>query len=158
MKSKLCFVLLAISTLSGCYIKARLYPVQGSLSAQTPVPVLMAKITGKINLDTISVILEDGEVCKGRWILVNHVQSPKGANSVIAPATSMSGVWDSIYGPGFYLSRIVGARNYAQAVASGNRGTVLDVEMSSGTASDGSPIIGVARDNKDNVYKLVFGG
>jgi hypothetical protein len=71
----------------------------------------------------------------------------------------MSPVWDSIYGPGFYVSRVLGARYYAQAVISGNRGTVLNVEMYrpvGGPDNDIGVIKGVAKDNKDNVYKLVL--
>jgi len=148
MKSKLCLLLLAISTMLGCYMNARLYPVQGPLAAQTPVPVLMAKITGKVNAESISVVLSDGEECKGRWVFVNNVQSSKGPNSVTAPTTELSGAWDSIYGPNFYSSRIIGAKYYAQAVARGNRGTILNVELYGDK--------GVAKDDKGNIYKLVF--
>jgi hypothetical protein len=159
MKHRLCFVLLAISTVLGCTHTARLYPVQGPLSAQTPVPVLMAKITGAFTPGNISVILSDGEVCKGRWVIVNPAQAPKGANTATAPTSAMSAVWDGIYGPGFYVSRVLGARYYAQAMVSGNRGTILNVEMYrpvSGADTDIGAIKGVAKDNKDNVYKLVL--
>ena len=149
MKSKLCLLLLAISTMLGCSMKARLYPVQGPLSAQTPVPVLMAKITGKINPEAISVVLSDGEVCKGSLIFVNNIQSSKGLNSVTAPTTELSAAWDSIYGPNYYTSHIVGAKYYAQAVAPGNRGTILNVELNGFDK-------GVAKDNKGNIYKLVL--
>jgi hypothetical protein len=46
VKKKLCLLLLGISTMLGCTHTARLYPVQGPLSAQTPLPVLFAKIMG----------------------------------------------------------------------------------------------------------------
>ncbi len=128
MKGKLCCLLLAISTMLGCYVNTRFYPVQGPLSAQTPVPVLMGKITGKVKPETVSVVLGDGEVCKGRWVFVNDVPS-KGPNSVVAPNTDLSAAWDSIYGPNYYTSHIMGERYYAQAVASGNRGTILNVEL-----------------------------
>ena len=149
MKSKLCLLLLAMSTMLGCSMKTRLYPVQGPLSAQTPVPVLMGKITGKIRAETISVVLNDGEVCKGHWIFVNDVQAPKGSNLVTAPTTDLSGAWDSIYGPNYYTSHIVGAKYYAQAVAPGNRGSILNVELNGFDK-------GVAKDNKGNIYKLVL--
>ena len=148
MKSKLCLLLLAISATLGCYLNARLYPVQGPLSAQTPVPVLRAKVYGKIKPESISVVLNDGEVCKGPLIFVNNVHSSQGPNSVTAPTTELSGAWDSIYGPNYYTSHIVGEKYYAQAVAPGNRGTILNLELYSGK--------GVAKDNKGNIYKLVF--
>ena len=118
MKNKLCLVLLGISTMLGCSRTARLYPVQGPLSAQTPLPVLVAKVTGAFSPGTISVVLSDGEICKGRWTQVPPVQVPQGANTANAPATNgMSSVWDTVYGSGFYVSHVLGARFYARAVA-----------------------------------------
>ena len=161
MKNKLCLVLLEISTMLGCSRTARLYPVQGPLSTQTPLPVLVAKVTGAFSPGSISVVLSDGEICKGRWTRVPPVQVPKGANTANAPVTNgMSSVWDTVYGSGFYVSHVLGARFYAQAVASGNQGTVLNAEMYRPVGEHEnnpvSAIKGVARDNKDNIYKLVF--
>jgi hypothetical protein len=162
MKLKLCVLLFGISTLVGCSHTARLYPVQGALSAQTPLPVLVAKITtGALYPKDISVVLSDGEVCKGHWVIVPQAQISKGANTASAPATNgMSSVWDTVYGSGFYVSHVLGARAYAQAVATGDRGTVLNVEMyrplDEHEKTPVDSIKGVARDNKDNVYKLVL--
>jgi hypothetical protein len=65
--------------------------------------------------------------------------------------------WDTVYGQGFYVSHIVGGRGfYAQAVVTGNRGTVLDMEIYGIGTPDQSGPIGVAKDNKDNVYKMVW--
>jgi hypothetical protein len=54
----------------------------------------------------------------------------------------------------------MGARFYARATATGDRGTVLNVEMYHPENAKGGNVIatvkGVARDNKDNVYKLVL--
>jgi hypothetical protein len=71
----------------------------------------------------------------------------------------MSSVWDTVYGSGFYVSHILGTRLYVQAVIPGNRGTILDVEMYRSEEKEPnsvSAIKGVAKDNKDNIYKLVF--
>jgi len=149
MKSKLCVLLLAICSTVGCSMKTRLYPVQGPLSAQTPVPVLLGKIAGKVNPETVSVVLTDGEVCQGRWIFVNNKRPAKGPNSVTAPSAEMSGVWESIYGPNYYTSHVVGSKYYAQALAPGNRGTTLHLELNGFEK-------GVAQDNKGNIYKLVL--
>lgn len=145
----------------GCSHTARLYPVQGPLSAQTPVPVLVAKITGAFTPGEISVVLSDGEACKGRWVMVPRPKVPKGATTANAPTTNgMQSVWDTVYGSGFYVSHVLGARLYAQAVVSGNRGTVLNVEMYKPEREpEGNPVStikGIPKDNKDNVYKLVF--
>lgn len=108
----------------------------------------MAKLTGKINPEAISVVLNDGEVCNGRWVFVNNVSS-NGSKPVTAPSTDLSGAWDSIYGPNYYTSHVVGARYYAQAVARGNRGSVLNVELNGFDK-------GIAKDDKGNIYKLVL--
>jgi len=76
VKNKLCLVLLGISTMLGCSRTARLYPVQGPLSTQTPLPVLVAKVTGAFSPGSISV-LSDGEICKGRWRQVPPFKSRK---------------------------------------------------------------------------------
>jgi hypothetical protein len=93
--------------------------------------------------------------------MVPRGQAPKGGDAASAPTTNgMSSVWDTVYGSGFYVSHVLGARFYAQAVASGDRGTVLNVEMYRPLREhEGyvvSSIRGVAKDNKDNIYKLVF--
>src|SRR6516225_3084736 len=96
--------------LAGCTRPARLYPVQGPLSAQTPTPVLFAKVTGAVYPAGISVVLGDGEQCRGRWTQVEPVQASKGAStgSLVTTAGDMSPVWDSVYGPGYYVAHVLG--------------------------------------------------
>ncbi len=111
MRRKLVFVLLAVSILAGCRATGRLYPVQGPLSTQTPTPILLAKVTGAFNSGNISVVLADGEVCKGRWATVPRVQVPKDVATVnSAPSTAMSSIWDTVYGSGFYVSHVLESR------------------------------------------------
>jgi hypothetical protein len=146
----------------GCSATARLYPVQGALSAQTPLPVLVGKITGvPFTPKDISVVLSDGEVCKGHWVIVHPVQVRKGSTTATAMTTNgMQSAWDTVYGSGFYVSHVLGTRLYAQAVATGDRGTVLNVEMykpeAEGEDTPSDAIKGIAKDNKDNIYKLVL--
>lgn len=160
MKSRLVFLLLIVSTLSGCSATARLYPVQGPLSAQTPLPVYLAKLTGALNSGSISAVLNDGEIGKGRWHVIHRVIPPKGADAATDPtAFNMSAEWDFVYGPGFYVSHVLGARQYARAVVTGNKGTVLNVEMYKPNNEENntpSAIKGVAKDNNNNVFKLAF--
>src|SRR5947208_16137854 len=78
----------------------------------------------------MTVVLADGEVCKGHWATVARPPVAKaGATASTAPDSNMSSVWDTIYGSGFYVSHVLGQRLYVQAVIPGNRGTVLKVEM-----------------------------
>jgi hypothetical protein len=92
---------------------------------------------------------------------VRPIQVPKGGTMTrIQSANDVASIWDTIYGPGFYVSHVLGATLYARVVATGNRGTVLNVEMYEPYFEPaGRPenaIKGVAKDNKDNIYKLVL--
>lgn len=160
MKKTFLFALLSVSILAGCRMTGRFYPVQGPLSAQSPTPVLLAKLTGAFNSGNMTVVLPDGEVCRGHWATVPRARVAKtGAAAGTAPPSKMSSVWDTIYGSGFYVSHVLGQRLYVQAVIPGNRGTVLNVEMYRSEGGDPDfirEIKGVAKDNKDNLYKLVF--
>jgi hypothetical protein len=161
VKKKLCLLLSGIILMLGCTHTARLYPVQGPLSTQTPLPVLFARITGVFAPGDISVVLSDGEVCKGHWVLIHRAPAPKeGAAANVTTANGMSTVWDTVYGPGYYVSHVLGTRLYAQAVVTGNRGTVFNVEMYRSEREHEENSVGlekgVAKDNKDNLYKLVL--
>ena len=152
LKAKSSLVLFAILLTSGCYVgpKARLYPVQGPLSAQTPVPVFVGKISGSYS-GKISVVLGNGEVCKARW-----------TSATAMPANSMSTIWDSVYGPGYYVAHI--HYDNGQSVLPCDRGTVLHVQwiinVDDNIDVDNRRadvfVNGVAKDSDGNIYKVVF--
>jgi hypothetical protein len=138
--------------------------VQGPLSTLTPLPVYPAKLTGTLNpvllnsdSGTLTTVLGDQEVCKGTWQFVRPVA--KGPITGDPGAYRMATEWDFVYGQGFYVSHVLGARTYLRAVLTGNKGTVLNVEMympNDEADKTASSIKGVAKDNKDNVFKLAF--
>jgi hypothetical protein len=160
MRSRLIVVLMGICALSGCSATARLYPVKGPLSTQSPSPVYVAKMTGLLNSGSFSVVLRDGEIGKGRW---EEVPRPKISNhpitSINSSAPNLSAEWDTVYGTGFYVAHVLGAKLYGRATVTGSRGTILNVEiyrpLDQAENKAGTPK-GVAKDNKDNIYKLVF--
>jgi hypothetical protein len=159
VKKQISLVLLIISVfaMSSCTRTARLYPVQGPLSAQTPTPVFFAKITGLAYPLNISLVLSSGELCKGRWAQVAPTQLVKGANaSVQITAGDMSSVWHSVYGPGYYVAHVLGTYYYYESVVSGNRGTVINMELYLDDRESQGSFKGVARDNKGNIYKLLL--
>ena len=157
MYLKVVFVLLALSLMAGCSATFRLYPVQGPLSTQTPVAVFPGKVSGVLNSGNISFALGDGEVCKGPWTRVVPVTAATGTMIANPSSTGMSSVWDNVYGSGYYVSHVLGAKLYAQATITGSRGTVISVEFyRPNPGSEQIHVFGVARDNKDNIYKLVF--
>ena len=159
MKSLPVLLLLCVSTLSGC-ATARLYPVQGPLSLHTPVPIYVAKFTGAFNSGNLSVVLADGEVCKGRWATVTRPNHPSDATAASAvSANNLSAEWDTVYGAGFYVAHVLGARLYARAALTGSRGTLLNVELYKPDRVENTAvgaIKGVAKDDKGNIYKVAF--
>lgn len=148
MTRKLFLLLFTASLMSGCYVRstARFYPVQGPLSAQTPVPVATAHFTGAFRSGDMSLSLNDGESFKGKW-----------RQTSTTPGDPMASAWDAVYGQGFFVSHVLGASIYAQAVLTGNRGTKLSVEMYRTQADDPGRLgvlRGVAKDDKGNIYKI----
>ncbi len=159
MKFKLGGILLVLLTALGCTSTARLYPVQGPLSTQTPLPVLTGKVTAGTHSGNVAVVMSDGERCKGRWTAVRPVQASKGAPAAsLQTASGMSSAWDTVYGTGFYVSHVLGASMYVQAMISGDRGTIINLEMyqpeGERVGTGGRTIRGVAKDSKGNIYKI----
>src|SRR5262249_42858416 len=155
MKHRFLVALLALSILSGCYANARFYPVKGPLAQQAPLPVFTATVSGVGKTGDISLVLVDGETGQGHWSMVAPVQAANGnVTSNTSATSSMASLWDTIYGPGYYVSHVLGTRLYAEAVVTGDHGTVLNVEFyrEEREHQEGNSHVlkGVAKDNKDN--------
>ena len=151
MKRRLILTLSAAFILLGCGVRATLYPVQGPLSKQNPPITFAAKVKGFNGPGReITVDFSGGEVLSGSWELVRGARDSKGAPPVNASAAdSLSAEWDAVYGPGYYSGHILG-KTYERAVLHGNQGTVMTLEL-----YQHEDIRGVARDNHDNVFKVV---
>jgi hypothetical protein len=157
MKTRLLLLFSCTLFLSGCFETARLYPIQGPLSVQTPTPVYLAKLSGGLKSGNFTAILAAGEACKGRWQTVPRPKPEKGATSATDPAAgNMTAEWDLVYGSGFYVAHVLGQRLYIRSTLTGNRGTILTTEMYRPDTSEGGSIRGVAKDNKNNIYKIAF--
>ena len=146
MKTRILFLVAALLSMAGCAATARLYPVQGPLSALAPQPVFPGKISGFVNSGSVSFTLTGGEACKGQWTRVVPMKTPTGATISDAPAANgMPAVWDAVYGPGYYVSHVLGSSLYARAAITGSKGTLLDVEFyKPGTMH----LFGVAKDGE----------
>ena len=159
MKAKLSLLLVLVCFLSGCMAIGHFYPVQGPLSAQTPPPVYSAKLTGAFNSGNISVDLGGGQACKGRWAAGRAEPAPNGPSGATASA-DMPAVWDVVYGPGFYTAHVLGVKLFARALATCGNGDTLNIEMyrreNPGDVHTPIEIRGVAKDNKNNIYKVVI--
>lgn len=142
---RLALAALAASLVSGCYMNAGLYPVNNSLT-QGPSPARSVRISGAFTSGSAAVTLADGEVCRGRW-----------KQSTASSSNPMAAVWDSVYGSGYYVAHVLGERLYAEAVLTGNRGTVLTIQMyrqQPRESEEMTPVRGVGKDNHGTIYKL----
>jgi hypothetical protein len=158
MKTKLSLLLVLASLMSGCMAMGHFYPVQGPLSAQTPVPVYTAKLTGAFNSGSISVDIGEGQPCSGRWATAHTEPASNGPSGGAAP-NNLAAEWDTVYGQGFYVAHVLGAKLFARSRADCGNGVTLTIEMyRRDNPLENSPIEirGVAKDSMGNIYKVVI--
>lgn len=156
MKIKVSLLVIALlAFLLGCSTTGTFYPVDGPLSKIQPLPVMTATANGITgNTGNISLTTSDGEFCKGRWSSIAPMSIGYSATSASGLAThGMSSVWATVYGSGFSVRNLPGV-NKGEAMLVCGRGTVIHVEFytGSGTANGW----GVAKDNKGNIFKVLF--
>jgi len=134
---------------------ATFYPIEGPLSKEQPLPVLLATAYGIMgNTGNISLTLPDGEFCKGKWSSIAPMSV--GISTASASGTTISGmfsVWSTVYGSGFSMSNLPGV-NKGEAMLVGNKGTVIQVEFYTGSGTANGT--GVAKDNKGNIFKVLL--
>ena len=152
---KVLATLTLVAILSVCSTTATLYPVVGPLSKQQPLPVLIAAVDGIMgNTGGISLSLPDGEHCTGKWSSIAPMSVGFSTSYASGSATSgMASVWTTVYGSGFWLGNLPGV-NKGEAMVVGDRGTVIQVEFYTGSGTANGT--GVAKDNKGNIFKVLF--
>ena len=148
MRAYLAVSLVAITaTLAGCSATATLFPVEGPLSEVDPLPTIKAKASGiTSNSGKISLTMPDGECCEGRW-------SSAAGSGVTISSGSLIGTYGSVYGSGFSVSPGRG-QNPGVAMLTCDQGRVIDVEFITGAGTANG--FGFAKDNKGNVYRVLF--
>ncbi|MFH1519996.1 MAG: hypothetical protein ABIE75_05470 [Candidatus Omnitrophota bacterium] len=153
LKSIILFML-AVS-FAGCTTTAMMYPVEGPLSKQTPLPVLKAKVDGIMgNSGNISLVMPDGEMCSGRWSSIAPTSTSFSTTSGTGSVTSgLSSAWATVYGSGFVTQNTPGV-NKGEAMLVGDKGIVIQVEFYTGSGTANGT--GVAKDNQGNVFKVLF--
>ncbi len=146
---------MAVTAIAACSTTATLYPVDGPLSKQQPLPVLTAAVDGIMgNTGGISLSLPDGERCTGKWSSIAPMSV--GFSTATASGSARNGmasVWTTVYGSGLSMRNLPGV-NKGEAMLVGNRGTVIQVEFYTGSGTANGT--GVAKDNKGNVFKVLF--
>jgi len=159
-------VVLALSatsflTCSTAALAQRLYPVLGPAAAQSAPPLFTAKLQGYLGKGgKITLAQAGGESFQGTWSIVTaawfNAKNP-GSPQGYPPQANLAFAWDAIYGQGYYVSTILGSENVGTATATGDHGTVLQIEFHReqlGVPEDNH--FGVAIDNKGNIYKVVL--
>jgi hypothetical protein len=68
----------------------------------------------------------------------------------------MSADWDQVFGPGYFVANVLGAQVVARAVLAGTKGTTLNVEFYDPSPGHIQSVVGVARDNNGDLFKLTF--
>jgi len=144
-----------LALLAACTTTATLYPVDGPMSQQQPLPVLTANVDGIMgNTGGISLTLPDGETCTGKWSSIAPMAVGFSAASASGTATSgLASAWATVYGSGFSVGNVPGV-NRGEAMLVGDRGTIIQVEFYTGSGTANGT--GVAKDNKGNVFKVLF--
>jgi len=154
---KNCVVVIAICflvLLTSCYRHLGFYPVQGPRALKTPTPVYVGKINYGTKSGVMSLVLDNGEVCTGKWHLLPAAHATGAVGASVPTPPEMSAAWDTVYGSGFYTAHVLGAFQFVKAELKSPQGTVLNLEMIwDGTET--SRARGVAKDNNGNIYKAV---
>ena len=155
MKTRIVLFAFIAVVISGCSTTATLYPIKGPMSTISPLPTPIAKVNGILgNSGTILLVLPDGEVCKGRWSSIAPMSVGFSAASASGSATSgLSSVWATVYGSDYSLANVPGI-NKGEAMLVGDKGTVIQIEFYTGSGTANGT--GVAKDNKGNIYKVLF--
>lgn len=149
MKTKIIYLicLLICSLLVACSTTANLYPVEGPLSKRSPLPVIVAKADGIMgNTGNISLSMPDGEYCNGKWSSAAGVEVGVGTVNLFSQ-------YGSIFGNATSIKNVPGV-NRGEAILIGEKGTVMEVEFYTGSGTANG--YGLAKDNKGNIYKLIF--
>lgn len=141
----------------GCRVPVLLYPVNGPMQEGKPFTAIQGRVSGGFYSGAISFVLPEGEHCQGTWSSIKPLQVHTDNQAQDdSPSGTLFSVWSSIFGEGYYVANVLGARQHGQAILNGERGTVIKLEFYVSN-HNGSPILGVARDNKGNNYKFVVG-
>ena len=164
MKIRILVVLAVAIVLSGCTFKALLFPVQGPLSGQSPLPRYPVKMSGVFKSGSIVATLGGGEVCSGRITFMRGKEEADYQTSTTNPAVKdIAAAWDAVYGAGFYTAHVLGGTQFAQGECKSDRGTTMSFQVlqrvkenSNDTFNASKDMKGVAVDNRGNVFKMAF--
>jgi hypothetical protein len=139
--------LMACVIIGGCSTTVNFYPVEGPLSKQKSLAVLVANADG-INTNTGNMVLTNanGAECRGRWSSVAPQMTTASWGTLFTSYGAISGHSSSVTNlPGVN-------RGQAFLVCADNVKFDIEFITGSGTANG----TGIAKDSEGNVYKMIF--
>ena len=134
-------LLVMAGLLAGCISPGNLYPVEGQLATQTPLPVFVFQHFA----GGATVAAE--QVYKGPGVRLNPKDPAAGG---------LQAEWDRVYGPGYFVANILGNSDVWHYTLTGDKGGHMEVEVMADYASHNISFKGVARDSQGNIFKLAF--
>lgn len=131
-----------------CSAQIEMYPVEGPLSKEVPLPVVHATADGVTGgSGSLSLTMPDGEACKGKWSSVAPQYASFGAGSLIGTYGQRIGLEGASVG-------IVPGINKGHAFVTCDRGTTVEAEFLTGSGTANG--YGVAKDSNGNIFKMLF--
>lgn len=151
MDSKIRNTLAAMLLLSSCAtsssLEATLFPVEGPMSLEVPVPSVPLIASGVRSYSgEMTLAMPDGEVCSGKWAIAR-------GKSVSQTSGRLLSQYGWVHGRTTTVSTDSNPATGA-GVLTCNRGRMIDVEFVTG-AGTGSGY-GVAKDNRGNIFRVIF--
>jgi len=132
---------------AGCSTTARLYPVEGPLSADIKYQAMEAQVSGITgNNGKITLVMPAGESCEGEW------SSAAGAGLTLTHASFLT-QHDHLWGFGFSKSTGVG-QNPGRAILLCNTGRRIEIHFVTGAGTANGH--GLGEDSEGNVYRVMF--
>lgn len=146
MKRSLSACLMLVA-LGACTRRFTLYPVEGPLSHETPVVVMTGVADGlSRGTGTLRAVLPDAGTCEGQWA------ASARSESVSTISGGLIGTYGSTYFAGTGVT-VDGRGIRCAGVLICSDGRVVDMDF---VAAPGAHGFGIARDNRGNVYRLIF--
>lgn len=140
-------LLMTVVGFFGCSMTGTMIPVRGPMTELDPVPVVKVKADGVWgNTGKLTFTLPGGENCSGQW-------SSTASTEVTFAAGSLIDEYGSTYLQGYSVSTGSG-QNPGAALAICNSGRTVDIQFLTGAGSGHG--FGIGKDNRGNVYRLVF--
>lgn len=148
MHARTLMALWALGMSLGCSATARLHPVSSPEGRPGGPGILQADLhfVGLGRRGQVSLEAPDGQRYSGTFAFL-----PAGGEQ----PRDLAGVWDQVYGPGYFVSQVLGTR-WAVANLAGSRGGTLAMAFGRPSNKGGAALQGIARNGQGVVYKVVF--